>query len=111
MLPIFHAVAPHDPRLIDALDAAKAFARGDLGIGAVRTFAFACHAAAREVNGDAPTAVARACGQAVSIAHMAGHSREIAGYTRKALGAAAAVEVSQQRARLPARFVDYVYAD
>lgn len=54
-------------------------------------------------------AVARACGQAVAVAHMAGHSREVARYTRRALGTDSSSELEWQRANIPVRFRAYVY--
>ncbi|UJH70179.1 putative immunity protein [Ornithinimicrobium sp. INDO-MA30-4] len=111
LLPIFKSAAPSDTRLLEALEGAGAFARQELSVGPMRKFAFGCHAAAREVDDSAAEAVARACGQAVAVAHMAGHSREVARYTRKALGADARSELDWQRANVPARFTTYVYSD
>lgn len=112
LLPIFEATAPEDTRLATALDGAHAFSRAELGVGSVRELAFQCHAAAREVQDLPATAVARACGHAVAVAHMAGHSRQIGRYTAKALSAdreAAAAELAWQRQHVPARFRQYVY--
>lgn len=111
LLPIFTSAAPDDRRLSDALEGAVAFARGELAIGPMRKLAFDCHAAAREIDDSSASAVARACGQAVAVAHMAGHSREVARYTKKALGAGSASELRWQRAHIPARFETYVYDD
>ncbi|EEZ77990.1 hypothetical protein HMPREF0972_01178 [Actinomyces sp. oral taxon 848 str. F0332] len=41
--------------------------------------------AARECEDFAAQAVARACGQAIAVAHMGGHARNVERYTRKAL--------------------------
>jgi hypothetical protein len=87
LLPIFESERPDDRRLREGLAGALAFSRGELSIGAVRRLASGCHAAAREVEDAAATAAARACGQAVAVAHMAGHSRQVAKYTAKALAA------------------------
>jgi Imm-5 like putative immunity protein len=65
-----------------------AFAPGELRIGAVRQLAVACHAAAREARTPAATAVARACGQAAAVAHMAAHARAVPSYVLKALALA-----------------------
>ena len=111
LLPIFESAAPGDLRLSQALDGAEAFARGELSVGPMRHLAFGCHAAARDVDDAAASAVARACGQAASIAHMGGHSREISRYTAKALGGDAAPELAWQREHIPARFEAYVYGD
>ena len=112
LLPVFEADRPEDPRLSDALDGARQFAAGRLSVGPMRKLAFGCHAAAREASTAPATAVARACGQAVAVAHMAGHSREIVRYTSKALtGKTLAQELEWQRTHVPARFRDYVYGD
>jgi hypothetical protein len=111
LLPMFESRAPDDRRLLDAIAGAAAFARGEMSVGPMRQLAFDCHAAAREIDDSAASAVARACGQAVAVAHMAGHSREVARYTKKALGADSASELGWQRAHIPARFETYVYDD
>lgn len=111
LLPIFESAAPSDARLREALEGARAFAQEELSVGPMRKFAFGCHAAAREVDESAAEAVARACGQAVAVAHMAGHSREIARYTKRALGAGARSELDWQRAKVPTRFETYVYGE
>ncbi len=78
----------------------------------MRKLAFGCHAAAREATTIPATAVARAFGQAVAVAHMAGHSREISRYTSKAIaGEALTQELQWQRTHLPARFREYVYGN
>lgn len=99
-----------DPRLRDALDGALKFAEGRLSVGPVRKLAFDCHAAAREATSATATAVARACGQAVGVAHMAAHAREIERYTRKILtGDKLAQELAWQRRQLAPRFRKFVY--
>lgn len=92
LLPIFEADSPGDGRLRDALDGADLFATAQIGVGQMRKLAFGCHAAARDAHSPEATAVARAVGQAVAVAHMAGHSREIARYTKKALTGIALVD-------------------
>ncbi|MBK5239462.1 MAG: hypothetical protein JJE28_10210 [Actinomycetales bacterium] len=112
LLPIFHQDRPDDTRLDDALDGARRFASGQVGVGLMRELAFGCHAAAREAPSVQATAVARATGQAVAVAHMAGHSREVAWYTGKALaGDALAHELEWQREHVPQRFRSYVYGN
>lgn len=60
-------------------------------------------------------AVARACGQAVAVAHMSGHSRELVRYTSKVCtskaltGGKLAQELDWQRTHVPVRFREYVY--
>lgn len=110
LLAYLEADQPQDPRLRLALRGAGRFVEGGLGVGPVRELAFGCHAAAREASNASATAVARACGQAVAVAHMAGHSRQVARYTSKALtGRMRTRELDWQRASLPARFRTYVY--
>jgi hypothetical protein len=110
LLPVFSAERPDDDRLADAIAGATAFADGALGVGAMRTLAFACHAAARDAVSPEATAVARAVGQAAAVAHMAGHSREIPRYTRKALtGETLVAELEWQREHVPAGFAAYVF--
>jgi hypothetical protein len=112
LLPIFDADSPGDSRLGDALAGAELFTTEHLGVGAMRKLAFGCHAAAREARSPEATAVARVVGQAVSVAHMAGHSREIPRYTRKALsGSALDVELAWQREHVPPQFAAYVFVE
>jgi len=112
LLPTFDADSPGDSRLRDALAGAELFTAEQLGVGAVRKLALGCHAAAREARSPEATAVARVVGQAVSVAHMAGHSREIARYTRKALsGPALDVGLAWQREHVPPQFAAYVFVD
>ncbi|GAA5146685.1 hypothetical protein GCM10025768_05620 [Microbacterium pseudoresistens] len=112
LLPLFVAQRPDDRRPQEALDAAWSFLRGEMGIDAVRERAFACHAAAREVDDPAAEAAARVCGQAVAVAHMAGHSRQVPRHTARAFPGNHArrdEELAWQRKSIPARFEQYVY--
>ncbi len=87
-LPLFEAQAPGDSRPRDAIDGVRAFSRGELRIGPVRTLAVSAHAAARDVGDPAATAAARAAGHAAAVAHMASHARGVA-YAAIAAGLAA----------------------
>ena len=115
VLPLFESERPDDPRPRQAVEAARAFARGEIGVGVAREAAFAAHAAAREAIGPAAVAAARAAGQATAVAHMAGHARNVPTYVLKALRAdgatsqALAAEVAWQRAHVPAAAHSYVY--
>ena len=112
MLPLFLAERPDDTRPQDALDAARAFLRGELSIEAVREKAFACHAAAREAQDPSALAAARVCGQAAAVAHMAGHARQVPRYTAKAFPGDRSrrdEELAWQRMNVPERFDHYVY--
>jgi hypothetical protein len=88
-LSLFEAQAPSDTRPHDAIEGLRAFARGEMRIGRVRTLAAQAHAAAREVGDPTATAAARAAGQAAATAHMAAHARGAAAYAAKAAGLAA----------------------
>lgn len=77
VLPIFERVAPQDSRPREAIEGARAFARGELRIGPARALSAKAHAAAREVSDPAAIAAARAAGHAVGIAHMGAHARGV----------------------------------
>lgn len=77
-LRLFLAEAPDDPRPREAIEGARAFARGELRIGIARALAANAHAAAREVTDPAAIAAARATGHAVATAHMASHAPGVA---------------------------------
>ena len=112
MLPLFLAERPDDTRPQEALDAARAFLRGELSIETVREKAFACHAAAREAQDPSALAAARVCGQAAAVAHMAGHARQVPRYTAKAFPGDRSrrdEELAWQRMNVPERFDHYVY--
>jgi hypothetical protein len=105
----FEAVAPEDSRPRDAIDAARAFARGERTIGPVRAVAATAHAAARSVGDPVAVAAARAAGHAAATAHMAAHARGAAAYAtlaRQLAGsddAALDEEMRWQRDRADAR--------
>jgi hypothetical protein len=88
-LHLFEAEAPSDSRPREAIDGARAFARGELRIGPARTLAVRAHAAAREVDDPAAVAAARATGHAAAVAHMASHARGVPAYAAIAAGLAA----------------------
>jgi len=108
VLPFFEEVHPDDDRPRKAIDAVRAWARGeDISMGAVRTAAFAAHAAARAAILPAAREAARAAGHAAATAHVAGHARHAAAYAVAAVIAsssaplAAEKEREWQRTRLP----------
>jgi hypothetical protein len=74
VLPLFIRTHPDDERPRLAIEAARAWALGEITVGQAREAAFRAHAAAREASDEVARAVARAAGQAVSTAHMADHS-------------------------------------
>ncbi|MBI5610717.1 MAG: hypothetical protein HY902_17705, partial [Deltaproteobacteria bacterium] len=74
----FEAACPGDPRPRHAIEAARAWVRGEIRVGQARSFALAAHAAAREAPEGPARAAARACGHAAATAHVATHSRAAA---------------------------------
>lgn len=84
VLPYFEERYPQDNRPRKAIEAGRAWARGEIAISEARTAAFATHAAARDTNEDAACAAARAAGHAAATAHVAGHAVHTATYAAKA---------------------------
>lgn len=74
VLPLFADRHPDDDRPRRAIEAARAWSRGEITVGEARAAAVGAHAAAREALDDEARAVARACGHAVATAHMADHA-------------------------------------
>jgi hypothetical protein len=89
VLPLFERVAHGDRRPREAIEAARAFGRGELRIGAARAAAAAAHAAARAISGAAAVNAARAAGHAAATAHMGAHARGAPAYASIAAGLAA----------------------
>jgi hypothetical protein len=88
-LRIFEEHRPGDVRPRAAIEALRAWERGELPMTACRTAAFASHAAARDATAagiPAAVAAARAAGQACAVAHMFDHSPHAATYAAKAAG-------------------------
>jgi hypothetical protein len=76
-LPHFEGERPGDDRPRRAIEAGRAWARGEMKVGEARAAAISAHAAAR------------AAGHAAATAHMAVHVRHAAGYTARAVAHAA----------------------
>ncbi len=85
VLYLFEAASPSDDRPRAAIEAARAWARGDLKMTDARKIAFASHAAARETNSESACLAARAAGHAAATAHVATHSPHAAAYAIKAI--------------------------
>jgi hypothetical protein len=109
-LPFFEEKHPSDDRPRKAIEAARAWTRGEIRVGPARAAAVAAHAAARDADEGAARAAARAAGQAAGTPHMAGHARHAAAYAVKAAvyaavptdaAAANAKERDRQYRRLP----------
>jgi len=106
VLPFFEENYPEDNRPRNALEAGRAWVRGEIAMSEARTAAFAAHAAARDVDHAAARAAARAAGHAAATAHVAGHARHAAAY---AVTAAAAAAVSTDAADATATERDWQY--
>ena len=98
VLPTFEEVYPEDDRPRIAIEAARAWTRGDVAMSEARDAAFAAHAAARDADDAAARSVARAAGHAAATAHVADHAQHAANYAVKA---ATATERDWQVRRLP----------
>jgi hypothetical protein len=119
VLPLFEEVRPKDARPREAIELARAWARGEVKMMQARNGAFEANAAAREVTGAAREA-AHAAGQAAPVAHVAAHYLGAAAYAIKAARAAAPEgerdeagrrEGRWQRARLPPTIRNLVLDD
>ena len=119
VLHFFEDEHPADKRPGEAIEQARAWARGEITMTQARTAAFAAHAAARDASGAAKEA-ARSAGHAVAVAHMADHELGAAAYAIRAVRAAVGplerddesrAECHWQRAQLPVDIRDLVLDD
>ena len=112
VLPYFEEKYPKDDRPRKAIEAARAWTRGEIRVSGARTAALAAHAAARDAD-DAARAAARAAGHAAATAHVASHARGAASYAVKAVKAAtgsdATTESDWQYRRLPEQLWPVVF--
>ena len=99
VLHLFELVQPSDPRPRQAIEQARAWARGEIKMSQSRTAAGHAQAAARELNGAARHA-AFAAGQAAAVAHVAAHELGAAAYAIKAARAAAPKDQAENAGRL-----------
>ena len=118
VLPLFEAARPDDVRPRLAIDAIRAWTRGELRMMETRAAGGHAMGAARDLAG-APRFAAYAAGQAAVVAHVAEHDLGAAAYAIKAVRADSdgdAVEAGRrecrwQRARLPAAVRELVLED
>ncbi len=89
VLPLFEQMCPQDERPRNAIEAGRAWVRGELAMVNARKAAFAAHAAARDATHPAAVAAARSAGHAAATAHVASHARHAAAYAVTAARAAA----------------------
>jgi hypothetical protein len=110
VLDLFESACPGDRRPRQAVDAARAWVRGELPMMQARAAGGHAMGAARDLRGPARHA-AYAAGQAGAVAHVAAHDLGAAAYAIKAVraaapegtaGAAGAAECRWQRDQLPA---------
>ncbi len=119
VLYLFEAVQPADPRPRQAIEQARAWARGEIKMSQARAAGGHAMAAARALSGAARHA-AFAAGQAGVVAHVAAHELGAAAYAIKAARAAAPggggesagrLECHWQRGQLPAAIRELVLDD
>jgi Imm-5 like putative immunity protein len=90
----FEAIHPADDRPRRAIEAARAWGRGEITMIMARAAAVKTHAAARVSHHPAAVAAARAAGHAAGTAHMMGHARGAAAYA--VVSAVAATPAEEQ---------------
>jgi hypothetical protein len=119
VLDYFESVKPSDSRPRDAIEQARAWARGEIKMTQARTAAGHANAAARDLRGAARHA-AYAAGQAAAVAHVSAHELGAAAYAIRAARAAAPEGESEtagrrecrwQRDQLPQAIRDLVLDD
>jgi hypothetical protein len=119
VLHLFEDQQPGDSRPREAIDAGRAWIRGEMRMSDARQAAFRANAAAREMPGPAKFA-ALSAGQAAAVPHVAAHDLGAAAYAIRAASAcvpadeaarALAEERDWQRAHLPAAIRELVLDD
>ena len=119
VLPFFEQMQPGDDRPRQAIDAARAWVRGELPMMEARALGGHAMGAARELRGAAREA-AYAAGQAAAVAHVAAHELGAAAYAIRAVRAAVPkamqieagrLECQWQRTQLPDAIRDLVLDD
>lgn len=100
-----------DERLINALNVARRWRKGNASVGKSRKTSIAAHEVARESSNPTTIAVARSVGHAVATAHMADHSLGAAWYALKAVknaGKSIDAERKWQNEQLPPEIKELV---
>ncbi|HST50093.1 putative immunity protein [Jatrophihabitans sp.] len=119
VLGLFEVARPQDPRPRNAIESARAWARGEIPMMRARAAGGHAMGAARDLRGAARFA-AYAAGQAAVVAHVAAHDLGAAAYAIKAVRAAAPAGEEQaagrrecrwQRDQLPDAIRELVLAD
>jgi immunity protein 5 of polymorphic toxin system len=117
VLELFESARPDDARPRQAIEHARAWVRGEVGMMQARAAGGHAMGAARDLRG-APRWAAYAAGQAGAVAHVAAHELGAAAYAIKAAQAAAPgdraagrLECRWQRDQLPAAIRELVLDD
>ncbi len=119
VLALFESARPQDPRPREAIEQARAWARGEVAMMQARAAGGHAMGAARDLRGAARYA-AYAAGQAACVGHVAAHDLGAAAYAIKAVrsaaarggsGVAGAAECRWQRDQLPAAVRELVLDD
>jgi thymidine phosphorylase len=103
VLHLFESVQPSDPRPRQAIEQARAWARGEIRMSQARAAGGHAMAAARELSGPSRHA-AYAAGQAGVVAHVAAHELGAAAYAIKVARAAACEAERESAGRLECRW-------
>jgi thymidine phosphorylase len=103
VLHLFESARPGDPRPRAAIEHARAWVRGEVGMMAARAAGGHAMGAARDLRG-APRHAAYAAGQAGAVAHVAAHDLGAAAYAIKAARAAAPPGGDEAAGRLECRW-------
>ncbi len=98
VLHLFENVQPNDSRPREAIEQARAWAKGQITMSQARQAAFQANASARDLRGEARFA-AYAAGQAAAVAHVAAHELGAAAYAIKAVRAVASKEEAENAGR------------
>ena len=98
VLDLFESAQPDDPRPRQAIEQARAWARGEITMTQARAAGGHAMGAARDLRGAARNA-AYAAGQAAVVAHVAAHELGAAAYAIKAARAAAPKGESESAGR------------
>ena len=103
VLGLFESARPVDTRPRQAIDQARAWARGEVTMTQARTAAGHANGAARDLSG-APRHAAYAAAQAAAVAHVAAHELGAAAYAIKAARAAAPKGAGESARKLEGRW-------
>ena len=103
VLHLYESARPEDPRPRQAVEQARAWARGEITMSQARTAGGHAMAAARALSGP-PRHAAYAAGQAAVVAHVAAHELGAAAYAIKAARAAAPAGEGESAGQLECRW-------